>query len=85
MIDGDAVVASGTLGETPWPGTSALFWTKIEVRAPSHPGTAALLARFDATPLEEPHGDAILEFHVVRGGQTGAHIDREGDRGRRAD
>jgi hypothetical protein len=65
VLNGETVVASGTLGETPWPGTGALFWTKIEVRAPSHPGTAALLARFDATPLHEPHRDAIMEFHVA--------------------
>ncbi|HEX7238152.1 MAG TPA: hypothetical protein VF405_14380 [Gammaproteobacteria bacterium] len=32
------VVASGSVGETPWPGTSALFHTELELRAPSAEG-----------------------------------------------
>ena len=31
--------ARGTLGETPWPGTSALYWTEIELTAPAGDGT----------------------------------------------
>jgi hypothetical protein len=62
--DGDAVVASGILGEAPWPGSSALFWTEIEMRAPTQPGTVALTARFDAAALDEPHRGATSPFHV---------------------
>ena len=29
-----AVVASATLGDAPWPGTEALYWTALEVPAP---------------------------------------------------
>jgi hypothetical protein len=64
VLDGDAVVASGVLGETPWPGSSALFWTEIEMRTPSWPGTAAFAVRFDATALDEPHRGVILPFGV---------------------
>ena len=32
-------VGSGTLGPTPWPGTSALYWTELDVVAPDTEGT----------------------------------------------
>src|SRR5205807_3384994 len=46
------VAASGRLGEVPWPGTAALFWTKVELRAPLVPGLAAFMVRFDAAELD---------------------------------
>ena len=59
VLDGDgAVVASGRLGDAPWPGTDALYWTEIELRAPSAPGLASLTVRFDAATLDEPHDGA---------------------------
>jgi hypothetical protein len=64
VLDGDAVVASDVLGETPWPGSTALFWTELEMRAPPRPGTAMLAARVDATASDPSHRGTTLQFHV---------------------
>jgi hypothetical protein len=50
-----AVVATGCLGDTPWPGTSALFWTDVPLRAPAEPGLETYSAQFDAAELDLPH------------------------------
>jgi len=64
LDDTGAVAASGQLGETPWPGTDALFWTEAELRAPATPGPAGFSVRFDATDAGEPHRSATLAFNV---------------------
>jgi hypothetical protein len=64
VLNGDAVVAFGALGETPWPGSSALFWAQIEMRAPMRPGTAAFAVRFDTTASDQSHRAATLQFQV---------------------
>src|ERR1051325_2092846 len=45
VLDGEAVVASGRLGEVPWPGTDALFWAEGELQGPNHPGPGTPLGR----------------------------------------
>jgi hypothetical protein len=60
-----AVVASGRLGDAPWPGTDALFWTEAGLRAPAEPGLAAFSVRFDAADAGEPHRDAASAFNVT--------------------
>jgi hypothetical protein len=42
-----AVLAQGALGPSPWPGTDALFWSEIELCAPSAPGVVSLAVRCD--------------------------------------
>ncbi len=64
VLNGDQVVAAGCLDETPWPGSSALYWTEIEMPAPVQQGTFAFAVRFDASALEEPHADATSSFNV---------------------
>lgn len=65
ILDGaDRAIASGALGASPWPGTDALYWTEIELCAPSVPGTAALSARFAGTDAAEPHEAASSCFGV---------------------
>ena len=64
VLAGDAVVASGSLGDAPWPGTSALYWAELELRAPPAPGTVAFSVRFDAGDLDEPHQAASSPFNV---------------------
>lgn len=64
VLDGSAVVASGQLGDMPWPGTGALFWTEVEIRAPEAPGTVTLTVRFDAAELDQPHLGASAPFNV---------------------
>jgi hypothetical protein len=66
VLDGaGAVVASGSLGETPWPGTGALFWTDVTLDAPATPGLLALQARFEAAALDPPHDGASAPFRVA--------------------
>jgi hypothetical protein len=66
VLAGDgAVVASGLLGAEPWHGTDALYWSEIELCAPSAPGLASLTVRFDAAPLDAPHGGAAQPFCVA--------------------
>ena len=65
VLDGEGAVAvSGRLGATPWPGTDALFWAEVELRAPAEPGPAGYSVRFDAEKLDEPHRNAALAFNV---------------------
>src|SRR4249919_3513048 len=64
VLDGEAVVASGHLGDAPWPGTDALFWAEVELQAPDRPGLITLSVCFDASELDEPHEDASASFKV---------------------
>jgi hypothetical protein len=43
-----AVVASGTLGEAPWPGTEALHWAELDLPAPAKDGVAKYTVRCGA-------------------------------------
>jgi len=64
VLDGEAVVAVGHLGDAPWPGTDALFWAEVELQAPDQPGLITLAVRFDAAELDEPHAGASAPFNV---------------------
>lgn len=35
------IIATGTLGRAPWPGTEALYWTEVELAAPEREGRYA--------------------------------------------
>jgi hypothetical protein len=59
------VVAHGVLGDAPWPGTSALYWTRLELTAPSGAGLAKWSARFSATDIELPHDGSAHEFSAA--------------------
>ena len=66
VLDGAGqVVGRGRLGPSPWPGTDALFWSEIELRAPSAPGVVELVARFDAAGLAEAHKASATHFCVA--------------------
>jgi hypothetical protein len=60
-----AVAAHGRLGETPWPGTSALYWTAIELIAPRTEGLSRWSVRFAAAELALPHDGAAVQFSVT--------------------
>jgi hypothetical protein len=60
-----APVAHGRLGETPLPGTSALYWTEVELLAPAEAGMHAWSVKFEPTELELPHDGAAFKFSVV--------------------
>lgn len=60
-----AVVTSGRLGESPWPGTDALYWADVTLPAPAAPGRLALSAQFDASEIDPPHRGASSPFSVT--------------------
>src|SRR5262249_47958083 len=60
--DAGGVVGEGTLGETPWPGTDALYWTEIALESPRREGRLCWSAAFAATDLALPHMDSAAEF-----------------------
>jgi hypothetical protein len=57
-----ARVARGKLGETPWEGTRALYWTEVDLEAPAEEGTISWSARFAPTELRPPHDGASARF-----------------------
>src|SRR5262249_39848395 len=60
-----ALVATGCLGDTPWPDTSALFWTELALRAPDKPGLVVFTVQFDAAGLDLAHESACTPFSVA--------------------
>jgi hypothetical protein len=55
-------VARGTLGEIPWEGTRALYWTEIDLVAPGRQGATSRSIRFAPTAVPLPHGRASARF-----------------------
>jgi hypothetical protein len=60
--DTGAVAGNGMLGDTPWFGTEALYWTEIALNGPRREGQLCWSAVFAATDLALPHVDASAEF-----------------------
>jgi hypothetical protein len=60
-----AVIAQGSLRDTPWPGTSALYWTEVEVPAPAQEGMFWCTVNFAAAEIETPHEGASSKFSVA--------------------
>jgi len=60
-----AVLASGALGATPWPGTSALYWTELALVAPPEAGMFSWSATFDTAGLAVPHRGASSRFSIA--------------------
>jgi hypothetical protein len=60
-----AVVARGTLGDAPLPGTGALYWTAVELAAPETKGVATWTVRFAADGLDLPHEGADTAFSTA--------------------
>jgi len=55
-------VATGTLGDVPWPATSALYWAEVELKAPSVEGYYTWEVKFPKPDLELPHEEASCTF-----------------------
>jgi len=62
--EADVVVARGRLGETPLPGTSALYWSEITLLAPDTEGVHAWSVKFAPADLDLPHEQASWNFSV---------------------
>jgi hypothetical protein len=58
----DAPLGQGILGDTPWPGTDALYWTEIALAGPSREGQQCWSVAFAATDLELPHLGSSSDF-----------------------
>jgi hypothetical protein len=57
-----ASVARGKLGETPWDGTRALYWTEVDLVAPGREGATSRSISFAPKELRLPHGEALARF-----------------------
>ena len=67
--DGEGrVVASGCVGDVPWPGTAALYYAELELRAPSveglHAREAFVAAAGDAAGSAAAHEAATAQFMI---------------------
>jgi hypothetical protein len=58
------VVARGCLGQTPYPGTAALYWTPAELVAPADQGLSTWSVVFEPKELDLPHERASTTFSV---------------------
>jgi len=59
------VVARSVLGDTPFPGTSALYWAAVDLVAPPKEGILSLSARFEAGELDLDHNSSMTRFGFV--------------------
>jgi hypothetical protein len=60
--DTGAVVGEGILGDTPWPGSDALYWTEIVLAGPPREGLKCWSGVFAATELALPHLGSSAQF-----------------------
>jgi hypothetical protein len=60
--DNDTVAARGRLRDTPWPGTTALYWEEVELPAPAEEGLSRWSVRFAPAGLALPHDGTAAEF-----------------------
>jgi hypothetical protein len=63
--DTGTVVGESMLGQTPWRGSDALYWTEIVLAGPSREGPQCWSAAFAATDLELPHLGSSIEFSFI--------------------
>ncbi len=57
-----ARIGVGTLGDTPWVETGALYWTEVDLAAPMKEGVVSWSARFAPAALKIPHDGSSAEF-----------------------
>jgi hypothetical protein len=59
------VLASGVLGDTPWPGTSALYWAELTLTAPAEAGMFVWSVTFAAPNLALAHHGSSSGFSIA--------------------
>ena len=59
------MLASDVLGDTPWPGTSALYWRELTLVAPAEAGMFSWSVKFAAAELALPHCGASSCFSIA--------------------
>ena len=60
-----AVVSTGKLGDKPWPGTEALYWTTLDIKDPAAQSVAEYSVRFVAGQGEPAHHAVATRFSVA--------------------
>jgi hypothetical protein len=55
-------IAHAKLGNTPWDGTRALYWTDVDLVAPANEGSTSRSIMFAPQELRLPHGEASARF-----------------------
>ena len=60
-----AVVATGTLGETPWPETEALYWAALNMPAPAQQQFSEYAVSLMPNPGEPTHHAVATRFTVA--------------------
>lgn len=61
-------MGAGTLSQTPWPGTAALYVAELDLIAPPTPGTWSWTSCFAEADLTLPHADGSAVFGFLTGG-----------------
>jgi hypothetical protein len=59
---GGAVAGTGMLSDSPWPGTSGLYWAELPLAAPEIEGVHSWSAVFRTADLTLPHKEALAAF-----------------------
>ena len=59
------VVAREWLEDTPYPGTTALYWSNVQLIAPMREGLHSWSVAFEPKGLSLPHGRASTTFSVL--------------------
>ena len=57
-----AWLGGAALGETPWPGTTALYWTPVDLQAPTEEGRFDWTLAFSGAEVRLPHDGASASF-----------------------
>ena len=76
LDEGGTKVGEARLGETPWPGTTALYWTAIELTAPETEGVSIRSVAFTDNATEVPHEEvpATFSFRVDKPPEHGVTV-----------
>jgi len=59
------MLAGGVLGDTPWPGTSSLYWTELPLIAPAEAGMFSWSVELAAADLALPHQGSSSRFSIA--------------------
>jgi len=59
------VVATGTLGDAPWPETEVLYWTALHIPAPAQQQFAEYAVRFIPDPREPAYDALATRFSIA--------------------
>jgi hypothetical protein len=59
------MLGGGVLGDTPWPGTSSLYWTELPLIAPPEAGMFSWSVEVAAAHLAVPHQGSSSRFSIA--------------------